>query len=434
MKRILLKNLKEWKEKKDRKPLILQGARQVGKTWLLQEFGRQCFDDVCYINFERNAPINQSFEGVLDPRRIIHELSLHHGRTIQPQKTLIIFDEIQEVPRALTSLKYFCEETPEYAICCAGSQLGVALHEGTSFPVGKVEFLHLRPMSFREFLIASDKENLANHILDGNLDVKGFDDELQQLLKTYFIVGGMPAAVSKWIETNDFFAADRVLANLSKSYLDDFSKHAPQKIVEKLRYVWTSIPSQLARENKKFVFGLVREGARAREYEEALMWLSDMGLVIRSSCIEKPGLPLQSYEDLKSFKIYLLDVGLLRHMSGLSPKVLLEGSRVFEEFKGALTEQYTMQEMILHPNFSANHYWTSSGKAELDFVFSDGLNVYPLEAKSDINVKAKSLKIYDENYSPKQFFISSLRPYHRKDRLTYIPLYMLFALPLCIGE
>lgn len=432
MKRIVLENLKEWKEKKDRKPLILQGARQVGKTWLLQEFGRQCFDDVCYINFERNVPINQSFEGALDPQRIIHELSLHHGRTIQPHKTLIIFDEIQEVPRVLTSLKYFCEEMPDYAICCAGSQLGVALHEGTSFPVGKVEFLHLRPMSFREFLIASGKENLANYILDGNLDVKGFDEELQQLLKTYFIVGGMPAAVSKWIETNDFFAADRVLANLSKSYLDDFSKHAPQKIVEKLRYVWTSIPSQLARENKKFVFGLVREGARAREYEEALMWLSDMGLIIRSHRIEKPGLPLQSYEDLQSFKIYLLDVGLLRYMSGLSPKVLLEGSRVFEEFKGALTEQYTMQELILHPNFSANHYWTSGGKAELDFVFSDGLNVYPLEAKSDINVKAKSLKVYDENYSPKQLFISSLRPHQRKDRLTYIPLYMLFALPLCI--
>ena len=434
MKRLLLDELKAWKDKTDRKPLILRGARQVGKTWLLQEFGNSCFNDVCYVNFERNEPIANSFNDVLDPRRIIDDLSLFHGKTINPHSTLIILDEIQEVPKALTALKYFAEEIPEYAVCCAGSLLGMALHKGTSFPVGKVDYLTLYPMSFREFLIACEKEILVEHILKGNLLVDAFEEELKNLLKTYLVIGGMPAAVSKWIETKDYYEVDHVLQNLTQAYFDDFSKHAPKFIIEKIRQVWRNIPSQLAKENKKFIFQLIRERARAREYEDALMWLADMGLIHRSYLITKPGLPLSAFEDLKSFKIFMLDVGVLRLLSGLSPLAVLEGERVFAEFKGALTEQFVLQELTLQKNIVANHYWTSSGKAEVDFVFSDGLNVYPVEAKADVNVKAKSLKVYDELYHPKKIFIASLRPYSKNGHRTFIPLYMLFALNLALND
>ena len=430
MERLLMAELKAWKDKPDRKPLILRGARQVGKTWLLMEFGNIYFEDVCYVNFERNEAISNSFNDTLDPRRIIDDLSLFHGKSIKPHSTLIILDEIQEAPRALTALKYFAEEIPEYAICCAGSLLGIAQHEGVSFPVGKVHFLNLYPISFREFLLACGKEMLVKHIMKGNLSIESFNGELKNLLKTYMIIGGMPSAVSKWIETKDYFEVDQVLQNLTQAYYDDFSKHAPKNIIEKIRQVWKCIPSQLAKENKKFIFQLIRDGARAREYEDALMWLADMGLVYRSYSITKPGLPLSSFEDLKSFKIFMLDVGILRLLSGLSPLAILEGDRVFAEFKGALTEQYVMQELMMHKNLTVNHYWVSSGKAEVDFVFSDGLNIYPLEAKADINVRAKSLKVYDDLYHPKQIFIASLRSYHKNGHRTFIPLYLLFALKL----
>ncbi len=434
MKRLLLKELQEWKDKPGRKPLILRGARQVGKTWLLLEFGRTCFEDVCYLNFERNAQIANTFNRNLDPRQIIEDLSVFHGRPINPLNTLIILDEIQEVPRALTALKYFAEETPEYAVCCAGSLLGIAQHDGLSFPVGKVEYLDLHPLSFVEFLIANGKEMLVEHIMKGNLIVDSFESELTKLLKNYLVVGGMPAAVAKWIEEKDYVKVDHVLRDLTQTYYDDFSKHAPSKIIEKIRQVWRNIPSQLAKENKKFIFQLVRDGARAREYEDALMWLVDMGLVHRSYCVSKPGLPLSTYEDLKAFKIFMLDVGVLRFLSGLSPMAVLEGNRVFEEFKGALTEQYVLQELILNKRFDASHYWTSNGKAEVDFVFSDGLKVYPMEAKADVNVKAKSLKVYDDLYQPDRVFIASLRPYNKNGRRVFIPLYLLFALGISLAD
>lgn len=344
MERLLLQELVKWKEKADRKPLILRGARQVGKTWLLKDFGAKYFEDVCYVNFEQKDTLSIIFEGVLSPKRIIEQLSLYHAKKIQPEKTLVIFDEVQEMPRALTSLKYFAEEAPEYAICCAGSLLGVALHKGTSFPVGKVDFLDLYPLSFQEFLLANGEQMLVESILEGNRNLLPFADKMTDYLKKYFVIGGMPSAVKKWLESNDYFEVDAVQQQLIDSYQNDFSKHAPSQMVEKIRYIWDSIPTQLAKENKKFIYGLVREGARAREYEDALMWLTDAGEIIRTYNVSKPDVPLKAYADLKAFKVYLLDVGLLRCLSELSPKVILEGSRIFEEFKGALTEQYVCQE------------------------------------------------------------------------------------------
>ena len=435
MERLLLQELVKWKEKADRKPLILRGARQVGKTWLLKDFGAKCFEDVCYVNFEQKDTLSIIFEGVLSPKRIIEQLSLYHAKKIQPDKTLVIFDEVQEMPRALTSLKYFAEEAPEYAICCAGSLLGVALHEGTSFPVGKVDFLDLYPLSFQEFLLANGEQMLVESILGGNRDLLPFSDKLTDYLKKYFVIGGMPSAVKKWLESNDYFEVDAVQQQLIASYQNDFSKHAPSQMVEKIRYIWDSIPTQLAKENKKFIYGLVREGARAREYEDALMWLTDAGEIIRTYNVSKPDVPLKAYADLKAFKVYLLDVGLLRCLSELSPKVILEGSRIFEEFKGALTEQYVCQELQLHKHLRGNYYWTSSSSAEIDFLVTDGMEVYPLECKAGITMNAKSLKSYKERYSPSWSLRTSLLPYERNEeaKTTNIPLYLLFALAKEIG-
>lgn len=430
MDRLLLDDLRKWKEKSDRKPLILRGARQVGKTWLLKEFGQRFFDDTFYLNFEQQELPDSIFGGTLSPQQIIEQLSIYRGKKIMPETTLIIFDEVQELPRALTSLKYFAEVAPQYAICCAGSLLGVALHKGTSFPVGKVDFLDLRPMSFNEYLIANGESMLVEYIMNGNRTLDAFTQKLTEHLKRYLIVGGMPAAVMKWIETHDFFEVNSVQRQLLTAYENDFSKHAPHQLVEKIRYVWDSIPSQLAKENKKFIYGLVRSGARAREYEDALLWLADAGEIIRTYNISKPDVPLKAYVDTKAFKVFLLDVGLLMCMSGLSPKVILEGSRIFEEFKGALAEQYVCQELQLHKQLHSNFYWTSSSVAEIDFLVSDGIEVYPLECKAGITMNAKSLKSYKDKYSPRWSLRTSLLPYERNEEAltTNIPLYMLFAL------
>lgn len=430
MERLLLDDLKKWKEKVGRKPLILRGARQVGKTWLLKDFGTKCFKNVCYVNFEQKGVLGSIFEGTLIPQRIIEQLSVYCGSKILPNETLLIFDEVQEMPRALTSLKYFAEEAPEYAICCAGFLLGVALHEGTSFPVGKVEFLDLYPLSFREFLLANGERMLVDYILDGHRDLLTFEEKLMDYLKKYFIVGGMPAAVLKWLDSRDFFEVDDVQKLILDAYQNDFSKHAPRQMVEKIRYVWESIPTQLAKENKKFVFGLVREGARAREYEESLLWLSDAGEIIRTYNVSKPDVPLKAYAELKNFKVFLMDVGLLRSLSGVSPKVILEGSRIFEEFKGALTEQYVCQELQLFKRLQTHYYWTSSSRAEVDFLVSDGMEVYPLESKAGFTMNAKSLKSYKEKYDPKWCLRTSLLSYEKNQeaKILNVPLYMLFVL------
>lgn len=431
MERLLLNDLVRWKEKSDRKPLILRGARQVGKTWLLKDFGAKYFKDVCYVNFEQKDMLGVVFEGTLSPQRIIDQLSVYFGHKIKPQETLLIFDEVQEMPRALTSLKYFAEEAPEYAICCAGSLLGVALHENTSFPVGKVDFLDLHPLSFREFLVANGEEMLVSSILSGNRDLQIFKEKLTDCLKQYFVVGGMPAAVLKWIDTRDFYEVDDVQQQILAAYVNDFSKHAPRNLVEKIRYVWDSIPSQLARENKKFVFGLVREGARAREYEDTLLWLSDAGEIIRTYNVSKPDIPLKAYADQKAFKVFLLDVGLLRAHSGVSPKVILDGSRIFEEFKGTLTEQYVCQELQVLKRLQTNYYWASASEAEVDFLVSDGTDVYPLECKAGFSMNAKSLKSYKKKYAPTWCLRTSLLDYESNAEagIKNIPLYMLFALP-----
>ncbi len=428
MHRKLLDDLKAWKDKKGRLPLILKGARQVGKTWLLNEFGKTCFDDVLYINFENAANLEELFDGVIEPQRIIDMLGALHGKRIVPEKTLVIFDEVQEIPRALTALKYFAENAPEYPICCAGSLLGVALHKGTSFPVGKVDFLTLQPLTFEEFLIANGEEMLCEFIRKSSLAPlpQAFADKLSDHLKLYFIIGGMPAPVQAWLDDRDFARVEEKQLAILDTYTQDFSKHAPSSLVPKIRYLWNSIPSQLGKENKKFIYGLVKEGARAREYEDALLWLLDSGLIRRVGRITKGVLPLKAYEDLKSFKIYHLDIGLLRVMSELSPHIIVESARVFQEFKGALTEQFVLQELSSFSGIRNIYYWTSDATAEVDFIFSDGRRVIPLEAKASENLKAQSLKVYRAKYDTVLAVRTSLANLRFDDGLLNIPLYVLW--------
>jgi len=428
MKRILLDDLIKWKAGKDRLPLIIKGARQVGKTWLLKEFGRTCFKDTCYINFEQTMALNDIFSGEIQPRRIIDLLTAFHGRKILPHDTLIIFDEIQENPRALSSLKAFAELAPEYTICCAGSLLGVALHNNTSFPVGKVEFLTLEPLSFEEFLIANDEQMKVDFVKAHNLESipEYIHEKLEDYLKLFFIIGGMPASVMTWLETRDFSKVDKKQTEILYTYEQDFSKHAPKSIIPRIRHLWKSIPSQLAKENKKFLYGLIKDGARAREYEEALLWLFDSGLIRSVSRITKPGLPLKSYEDLKSFKIYHLDVGLLRAMSELSPDVIIDKIRIYEEFKGALTEQYVLQEIAVLQNIKNVYYWKSEATAEIDFIIAYKNNIIPIEVKSGKNLQSKSLKVYIEKFQPQLSIKTSILNLEYQDKLLNIPLYALF--------
>jgi len=430
MQRFLMKDLIEWKNKKNRQPLILKGARQVGKTWLLNEFGRTAFDDVLYINFENAPGLKAEFDGDISPKRIIDILGALHGKRIKPQETLMIFDEVQEIPRALTALKYFAETAPEYAICCAGSLLGVALHSGTSFPVGKVDFLMLQPLNFEEFLAANNEIGLIDFIKsEGIREIpKAITDKLTDYLKMYFIIGGMPSAVSSWVDTRDYSVVETKQRDILETYENDFSKHALPNIVPKLRYLWNSVPSQLAKENKKFIYGLVREGARARDYEEAMLWLLDSGLLRKVSRITKPSIPIKAYEDLKAFKLYHLDIGLLRYMSELSPSAILSGIKLFEEFKGALTEQFVLSELAGKSFIRNIYYWTSDATAEVDFVFADDKRIYPVEVKSGESLRAKSLKVYRERYSPELSIRTSLSNLRLDDGLLNIPLYALFNL------
>lgn len=345
MYRIAIEKLYKWKESKRHKPLIIQGARQVGKTWIMKEFGRKAYADAVYINFDSNSQMADLFASDLNVDRLIMGLELYVGRKIDPLNTLLIFDEVQEVPRALSSLKYFYEDAPQYHIVCAGSLLGVALHEGTSFPVGKVDFLNLYPLSFKEFLMAAAGERFARLLdIQDYAMITSFKQTYIDTLKQYYFVGGMPEAVQCFLEEKNFNTVREIQKRILTAYEQDFSKHAPAEIVPKIRMIWNSIPSQLAKENKKFIYGLVRQGGRAKEYEGALMWLCDCGLVHRISRVNAAGIPLKAYEDLKAFKLFTVDVGLLSCMTGLRQRTLLEGSGLFTEFKGALTEQYVCQQ------------------------------------------------------------------------------------------
>jgi len=420
-----LEQLAEWKIKSSRKPLLLTGIRQVGKTWLLKHFGKKYFDDTAYFNFERQEELGQFFRTTRDPRRIIDNLSLVHGRAIQPQNTLIIFDEIQESGEALNSLKYFCEEASEYAVACAGSLLGVALGHDKSFPVGKVNFLQVYPVTFSEFLSeeAPDLYGYLEQIDKPEPIPEIFFNPLCEKLKMYFISGGMPEAVATLLGARDTNATQAVLQSIISSYQLDFSKHVEKKDIPKINYIWNSLPSQLARENKKFLYQTVRPGARAREYEDALLWLSNAGLVTKVYCSEKPGIPLTAYDDLTAFKVYLPDVGVLRRLSLLDPVAFSEGNRMFTEFKGALTENYILSGLTgqFEP---IPRYWRSGNKAEVDFLIQYRNQVIPVEVKSDENIRSKSLAYYKKEYAPGLSVRFSLRNLKKDEGLINIPLFM----------
>lgn len=429
MKRETLKELIAWKAKADRKPLILRGARQTGKTWLMMEFGKTQFKNVVYINFESMQRFRDLFQQDYSVQRIISTIQLYAGKTIVAKDTLIIFDEIQAVKGGLTSLKYFCEEAPEYFIVAAGSLLGIAMHEEQSFPVGKVNFVDLHPMTFYEFLVASGKEMLAAALKDQRWEqLQPFHDELIQTLHTYMYVGGMPEVVQKWIDTHDYFEVREKQLDILRSYSADFSKHTPAVQVPRLNMVWDSLPAQLSKENKKFIYGVIREGARAKDFELAIMWLYNCGLLLRSHRVKTPRLPLKAYQDLDTFKLYMVDVGLLCASAGLEAQVLIDGNAIFTEFKGALTEQYVMQELsALH--FPYIGYWTNErSTSEVDFLVQHSAGVIPLEVKAGENLKSRSFTLFCQTYLPQMAYKISALPYHNGSPITNLPLYAIPAI------
>lgn len=424
MYRMAMEQLQAWKNKKRRKPLIIRGARQVGKTWLMKEFGANAYAQTVYVNFDNNQRMKNLFEGSLEVDRLITGLELYAGHKIDPDHTLLIFDEVQEIPKALTSLKYFNEDAPQYQIICAGSLLGVALHQGTSFPVGKVDFLDLYPLSFFEFMLAMGKERYVDLLQTGNFDMAStFSQDYIDMLKHYYYVGGMPEAVQAFVENRDFNEARDIQQRILAAYEQDFSKHAPNEVVPRIRMLWNSVPAQLAKENKKFLYGLIREGARAKEYELAMLWLTDCGLIHQVHRVSAPSLPLKAYEDLKAFKLYLLDVGLLSCAVGLRQDVLLDGNALFQEFKGALTEQYVFQELNVMQGLRI-YYWTAErGTAEVDFIIDTGSDVIPVEVKAETNLQAKSLKVYRDKFQPKQSIRTSMSDYRQESWLLNLPLW-----------
>lgn len=424
MYRIAIEKLYKWKESKRRKPLIIEGARQVGKTWLMKEFGSKAYVNTVYINFDSNSRMAELFSSDLDIDRIILGLEVFIGHKIEPNNTLLIFDEVQEVPRALSSLKYFYENAPQYHIVCAGSLLGIALHGGTSFPVGKVDFLKLYPLSFKEFLKATGNERFADLLDTRDYGmITSFKQTYVDALKHYYFVGGMPEAVQSFAESKDFHEVRDIQKRILAAYEQDFSKHAPYEIVPKIRMIWNSIPSQLAKENKKFIYGLVREGGRAKEYETAIMWLTDCGLVHKVSRVNAAGIPLKAYEDLRAFKLFVVDVGLLGCMTGLRQQTLLDGNDLFTEFKGALTEQYVCQQLKTIEDLSVYYYTNDRGSCEMDFVIDTGEQIIPVEVKAEVNLKAKSLRIYKEKFEPKVSVRTSMADYKKEDWLVNLPLY-----------
>ena len=428
MKRNALQHLCDWKKSSRRKPLIIRGARQVGKTWLMKEFGKKNFKNSVYINFDSNPEMAALFEGSLDVPRLISGLQIYAGEKIVPQKTLLIFDEVQEVPRALTSLKYFCEDAPEYAVISAGSLLGVALHQGTSFPVGKVDFLDLYPMGFTEFLEAAGHENLSELLRSRDWSmIAAFKEKYIELLRYYYFIGGMPEAVQTFISENDLKSVRKIQNNILSAYEQDFSKHAPAETVSRIRMVWQSIPAQLAKENRRFVYGALRKGARAKDFELAIQWLRDCGLIEQVIRVSKPSVPLSAYAD-EGFKMYVADVGLLGAMSGLDAGTLLQGNRLFSEFKGALTEQYVAQQLRSELGIKPFYWSAERATAEVDFIFQSGMELYPLEVKAEENLKAKSLKVYTEKYAPPLAIRTSMSDFRKENTLVNLPLYAISQL------
>lgn len=424
MKRYAMQQLIEWKNKSNRKPLILKGARQVGKTWLMKEFGRTQFQKVAYVTFYNNQRMKRVFDDDYDISRIIMNINIEAKVEVTPGDTLIILDEIQEAPRAIEALKYFCENAPEYAVVAAGSLLGVAIHKGVSFPVGKVDTIELHPMNFREFLEAMGEVSLANLLSSKDFRlINDFREKYIFWLKNYYYVGGMPEAVSYFADHKDYVAVRNIQKELLAQYENDFGKHAETSDLARIRMVWNSIPMQLAKENKKFFFGQIKSGGRMKDYEIAIEWLLDCGLIKKVYRVSKPAIPLKAYTDFSAFKLFLLDVGLLGALSELDAASILEGNEIFVEFKGALTEQYVLQELVSETDYTPYYYTSESAKYEMDFMVQKGRDVVPVEVKAETNLQAKSLKAYHAKFEPSYAVRTSMSDYRVDDWLTNIPLY-----------
>ena len=422
MKRTQYSALVNWKKAPNRKPLILQGARQVGKTWLMKEFGKNEFEHVVYLNFESSARLKSIFVADFDIKRIISILEIEVNHKIQSNNTLLIFDEIQEAEKGLTVLKYFCEQAPEYYIIAAGSLLGVSLQKNSSFPVGKVDFLRMYPMSFLEFL-----ESLGQSILKEHLEAKNwsiidvFHEKLVELLRLYYFIGGMPEVVENYVQFQDLNTVRAIQEKIILGYEHDFAKYAPIAIVPKIRLVWHTLISQLAKDNRKFIYGQTQKGARAKDFEMAINWLTDAGLVLKVNNVEKPVMPLNAYVNIDAFKLFILDIGLLNAIGKIDQKIILEKNNILTEYKGALTEQYVAQQLKLNHDI---YYWSASNStAEIDFLLQSQNDIIPIEVKAEENLKSKSLKVFVEKYKPNTAIRTSMSRYRSQDWMTNIPLY-----------
>lgn len=429
MERLILKDLIAWKNSPYRKPLILKGVRQVGKTWILKEFGNRCYENTAYFNFDENEEYKQFFETSKDVNRILQNLMFASGQSIKPEKTLIIFDEVQDCPKVINSMKYFCENAPEYHIACAGSLLGIALAKPSSFPVGKVNFMQIDPMTFTEFLTANGDENLVKYMesierIEPLPDA--FFNPLYEKLKMYYVTGGMPESVLMWTQARDVSAMQNTLSDIIDAYERDFAKHPDVSEFPKISMIWKSIPSQLARENKKFLYKVVKEGARAREYENALQWLVDARLVHKIYRSSTPGLPMSAYDDLSAFKIYLADVGVLRRLAQLAPTAFTEGNRLFTEFKGSLTENFVLQTLLTQFEVTPRYWAQNNPPYEVDFLIQRENEIFPVEVKTEGNIRSKSLKKFKELFPDKvklrvRFSLDNLK---LDDDVLNIPLFM----------
>lgn len=429
MYRSAIKKLKEWKNKEDRKPMILMGARQVGKTWIMKEFGKNEYAKVAYISFYNNERMNDVFDMDFDIDRIIMNLNIESGVSITPNDTLIILDEIQNAPKALESLKYFCEDANEYHVIAAGSLLGVAVHENISFPVGKVDMLDLYPFSFREFLLAMDEKSLVMALDSKDFSIiDNFSDKFLFWLKNYYYIGGMPAVVDSFRRNKDYVKTRQIQKDILRQYEQDFGKHVDAKNLPRIRMVWQSIPIQLAKENKKFFFGQIKKGARSSDFEIAIQWLMDSGLIYKVNRVNEPHMPLKAYINMSAYKLFILDIGLLGALSDLPAKTILEKDEIFVEFKGAFTEQYVLQQLICDTQYTPYYYGTDKSTFEQDFMIQMEDRIVPIEVKAEGNVYSQSLKAYCEKYHPKKAVRFSTLKYVDQGWMVNIPLYAISTL------
>lgn len=424
MLRFAMERLHIWKEKANRKPLIIMGARQVGKTWLMKEFGRTCYEKVAYISFYNNKRMSDVFQTDFDVKRILMNLNIESGVTITPGNTLVILDEIQDTPKALESLKYFCEEAPEYHVVAAGSLLGVAIHEGVSYPVGKVDILDLYPLNFREFLCAMEEKGLSDALATKDYTlIDNFSDKYLFWMKNYYYTGGMPAVVDAFRTHRDYQEVRQIQSDIVRQYEGDFGKHVVARTLPRIRMVWDAIPVQLAKDNRKFFFGQLKKGARSSDFEIAIQWLLDCGLIYKVSRVNEPHMPLKAYKSMNAYKLFMLDVGLLGALSELTAESILEGNDIFVEFKGALTEQYVLQQLISDTAYTAYYYRTESANFEQDFLVQKGNCIVPIEVKAEGNLRSQSLKAYCDKFHPEEAVRFSTKKYMDQGWMKNIPLY-----------